>query len=201
MCAFAHSTARPREKARMKRVAYVFCVRPNGAQVRAVRRTGLSRAAASARSRPPAPAAPAIFSCGRWGEELQRRWGQPLVAENRPGGNTIIGGRACAEAPRTATRSASCPRGVELQPVHLPEAALRCREGLCADHKTVLLDLGAGGECQSRREDAGTNSPRSPAPDRRRSPIWPLGAAGAVSWKSSTPSRPPIWCACRSRRG
>src|SRR5262245_8034383 len=34
------------------------------------------------------------------GEELQRRLGQPLVVENRPGGNTIIGGRACAEAPK-----------------------------------------------------------------------------------------------------
>ena len=33
------------------------------------------------------------------GEELQKRWGQPIVIENRPGGNTIIGGRACAEAP------------------------------------------------------------------------------------------------------
>ncbi len=34
------------------------------------------------------------------GEELQKRWGHGLVVENRPGGNTIIGGRACAEAPK-----------------------------------------------------------------------------------------------------
>jgi len=32
------------------------------------------------------------------GEALQPRWGQPLVVEPRPGGNFIIGGRACAEA-------------------------------------------------------------------------------------------------------
>jgi tripartite-type tricarboxylate transporter receptor subunit TctC len=32
------------------------------------------------------------------GEELHKRWGQPLVIENRPGGNMNIGGRACAEA-------------------------------------------------------------------------------------------------------
>ena len=32
------------------------------------------------------------------GEALHKRWGQPLVIEPRPGGNFIIGGRACAEA-------------------------------------------------------------------------------------------------------
>jgi tripartite-type tricarboxylate transporter receptor subunit TctC len=33
------------------------------------------------------------------GEELQKKWGQPLVVENRPGGAFNIGARACAEAP------------------------------------------------------------------------------------------------------
>ena len=33
------------------------------------------------------------------GEELRRRWGQPVVIENRPGGSFNIGSRACAEAP------------------------------------------------------------------------------------------------------
>src|SRR5262245_51543966 len=33
------------------------------------------------------------------GEELNRRWGQPIVIENRAGGGMNIGGRACAEAP------------------------------------------------------------------------------------------------------
>ncbi|MFZ2139209.1 MAG: tripartite tricarboxylate transporter substrate binding protein, partial [Xanthobacteraceae bacterium] len=33
------------------------------------------------------------------GEELTRRWGQPIVVEPHPGGNFVIGGRACAEAP------------------------------------------------------------------------------------------------------
>jgi tripartite-type tricarboxylate transporter receptor subunit TctC len=32
------------------------------------------------------------------GEEIQKRWGQPIVVENRPGGSMTIGGRACAEA-------------------------------------------------------------------------------------------------------
>lgn len=33
------------------------------------------------------------------GDELQKRWGQPMVIENRPGGSQNIGTRACAEAP------------------------------------------------------------------------------------------------------
>jgi len=33
------------------------------------------------------------------GEELYRVWGQPVVVENRPGGASNIGARACAEAP------------------------------------------------------------------------------------------------------
>ena len=32
------------------------------------------------------------------GEELHKRWGQPLVIEPHPGGNAVIGGRACAES-------------------------------------------------------------------------------------------------------
>jgi tripartite-type tricarboxylate transporter receptor subunit TctC len=32
------------------------------------------------------------------GEELRKRWGQPLIVENRPGANTNIAGKACAEA-------------------------------------------------------------------------------------------------------
>jgi len=33
------------------------------------------------------------------GDEVQRRWGQPLIVENRPGGSMNIGGKACADAP------------------------------------------------------------------------------------------------------
>src|SRR6266576_831727 len=33
------------------------------------------------------------------GDELHRRWGQAVVVENRPGGASNIGARACADAP------------------------------------------------------------------------------------------------------
>ncbi len=33
------------------------------------------------------------------GDELSKRWGQPLVIENRPGGSQNIGARACTDAP------------------------------------------------------------------------------------------------------
>jgi tripartite-type tricarboxylate transporter receptor subunit TctC len=32
------------------------------------------------------------------GEEVRKRWGQPIVVENRPGGAMNVGGSACAEA-------------------------------------------------------------------------------------------------------
>jgi tripartite-type tricarboxylate transporter receptor subunit TctC len=33
------------------------------------------------------------------GEELHKRWGQPLIVENRPGGMQNLGPRVCSEAP------------------------------------------------------------------------------------------------------
>src|SRR5262249_332181 len=33
------------------------------------------------------------------GDELNKRWGQPIVIENRPGGMQNLGARACSEAP------------------------------------------------------------------------------------------------------
>src|SRR3954447_25940416 len=32
------------------------------------------------------------------GDELHKRWGQPLIIDNRPGGSMNVGTRACADA-------------------------------------------------------------------------------------------------------
>jgi hypothetical protein len=40
------------------------------------------------------------------GEELHKRWGQPIVVENRPGGGFIVAGRAWRKRHPTAIRSA-----------------------------------------------------------------------------------------------
>ena len=40
-----------------------------------------------------------VFAPALLADELQRKYGQPFVVENRPGGGLNIGARACAEAP------------------------------------------------------------------------------------------------------
>ena len=40
------------------------------------------------------------------GEELHKRWGQPLIVDNRPGGAMNVGTRACTEAPPDGYRLA-----------------------------------------------------------------------------------------------
>ena len=43
------------------------------------------------------------------GEEYHRRYGRPVVVENRTGGSMIIGGRACAEAPGDGSTICNLP--------------------------------------------------------------------------------------------
>src|SRR6516162_6160892 len=57
------------------------------------------------------------------GEELHRRWGQPVVVENRPGGASNIGARACADAPPDAYRIATS-RGERPAYNHFPSKRL-----------------------------------------------------------------------------
>jgi len=46
------------------------------------------------------------------GDELSKRWGQPLIVENRSGGGMNIAGRACAEAPNDGTTICILPNEV-----------------------------------------------------------------------------------------
>ena len=38
------------------------------------------------------------------GQKMTEHWGQPVVVENRPGANTVLGAQQVAKAPPTATR-------------------------------------------------------------------------------------------------
>ena len=57
------------------------------------------RRARSAPSPPPAPAGISDIFMRALGEELRKRWGQPIIVENRPGGMQNVGARACPDAP------------------------------------------------------------------------------------------------------
>jgi tripartite-type tricarboxylate transporter receptor subunit TctC len=46
------------------------------------------------------------------GEELSKRWGQPVIVENRSGGGMNIAGRACAEAPNDGSTICILPNEV-----------------------------------------------------------------------------------------
>ena len=87
-------------------------------------------------------------------EELQKRFGQPFVVENRPGGGLNIGTRACAEAaPDGYTLLRPVGRAGRLQPVHLQEPAVQSGEGFRAGHQPVHQRQRAGRQRQARRQD------------------------------------------------
>ena len=90
------------------------------------------------------------------GEEMHRRWGQPVVVENRPGGASNIGARACADAPPDGYTICIMPgEPLRLQSVPLQEAFLRPRQGFRADRQFVLQHAGAGSQRRPQGEDGG----------------------------------------------
>ena len=82
------------------------------------------------------------------GEELQKRWGHGLIVENRPGGNTIIGGRACAEAPKDGHTVCILPGEVlafnKVMHRTLPYDAEKDYEPIMGLFFGLLLGLGLG---------------------------------------------------------
>ena len=90
------------------------------------------------------------------GEELHKKWGQPLVVENRPGGQFNIGAKACADAAaRRLHHLHPSHRRAAVQPLRLPFAELRSVQGSRAGHGAVLPDAGLCGVVVAQRQHAG----------------------------------------------
>ncbi len=90
------------------------------------------------------------------GEELNKRWGQGIVVEPHPGGNAVIGNRACAESrPLMAIRFAFSQPGADRKRVSLQEDSYT-RSSFQPDHEFVLQHTGhrreRGAECENLDE-------------------------------------------------
>ena len=87
------------------------------------------------------------------GEELQKRWGQPIVIENRPAETRSSGGARARRRANDGYTICIVPGEVlAFNQVMFKKLALRHGEGLRADHQSVLQHLRAGDQFQSRCE-------------------------------------------------
>ena len=101
------------------------------------------------------------------GEELHKRWGQPLIVDNRPGGAMNVGTRACTEAaPDGYTICITNADAIVYNQFLFKNLPFDPETAIAADHQSVPPDPHAGGEFQSQREERRTNWSRC----RRRSP-------------------------------
>jgi tripartite-type tricarboxylate transporter receptor subunit TctC len=74
------------------------------------------------------------------GEDLRKRLGQPLVIENRPGGNFNIGARACADSPPDGYTICMLPNEALVYNKLLFKKIPYDPERLYAGHQSVLCD-------------------------------------------------------------
>ena len=89
------------------------------------------------------------------GEELQQRWGQGFVVEPHPGGNAIIGNRACADVSSGWLRPLHpFQSGARSKRISLQEASLFARL-LQPDHEPVLQHAGHRCERIAQRQKPG----------------------------------------------
>ena len=78
-------------------------------------------------------------------DPMHQRLGQPLVIENRPGGNMIIAARQCAEAPPDGYTLCVMPgEPLNLQPVSIQVSSLRSRQELSAGYELLLHNAALG---------------------------------------------------------
>ena len=91
------------------------------------------------------------------GQKMSEDWGQPVVIENRPGANTVIGAQIVkAAAPDGYTMLMAIDFDADDEPVPLPHAAIRSDHRLraghpgCQDHAAPDRQFGERGEDDSR---------------------------------------------------
>ena len=90
------------------------------------------------------------------GDELHKRWGQPLIVENRAGGASNIGARACADAPPDGYTICVLPgEPLAYNAFLFKKLSFDAGQGLRADHQPVLQHPGAGGQRRAQRQDGG----------------------------------------------
>ena len=93
------------------------------------------------------------------GQKMSEDWGQPVVIDNRPGGNTIIGAQAAAKAePDGYTLFMAINSTLVMNQYLLQEPALRPARGFRADHADGEDHIGAGSSRGGRtRHGQGTD--------------------------------------------
>ena len=113
------------------------------------------------------------------GQKMSEDWGQPVVIENRPGANTVIGAQVVEEARARRLHDADGDRlHADHEPVPLPHAAIRSDQRLRAGHAGRQDHAAPDGQFGERGEDgegpdrarprpSPASSTSAPAPSRR----------------------------------
>ena len=123
------------------------------------------------------------------GQRMSEDWGQPVVIENRPGANTLIGAQAAAKAaPDGYTLFMAINSTLVMNQYSLQEPALRPAQRLRADHADRQDHVGAGG--------AGGDGPK----DLERADRQGEGATRASSTTAPAPSPRSSWGTSSTRR-
>ena len=134
------------------------------------------------------------------GEELRKRWGQPIVVENRPGGMQNVGARACSDAaPDGYTICILNADPIVYNQFLLKNMPFDPEKGVQPITNLLPPDPDAGGECATQRQDhrradraVEGEGRHAELPDRCR-------RRSRSTWRRSRRRRAPTGCAYRSR--
>ena len=153
------------------------------------------------------PGGPTDLMARLFGQKLSERWGQPVVVENRAGGNSAIGAQQVAKsAPDGYTLLVAMDTTLVMNPITTSESALRRAQGFRADLADRAEHLAPDRarddgpktvqELIARPRPIPASSTTAPASSRRGSPA--ICSAGSPA---STPCSSPTRAAPRSCRG